>query len=359
MLITYQHEPFISQALDSILSQKFSGSLQVVVGIDKCSDRTADICRSYQERFPHIIQIIEHSRNIGMYQNFYETMKACTGKYISILEGDDYWADLNKLQLQFNLFECFPSCVLSAGSIITIDENSRPVQAKDSQKAKGAVFFQEDLIIINRLSTLTTAFRADAIRLPEVEKLGNSPHLDWSLYISLNYPPGAFIYKFRNVFGAYRVHSGGVYSLVNTEKRNQNVLKSIFAIHLLDIGPAYRGYIKALFANFTLRLANKEVLEAEPYKSFFDPSLIIYGQDNRLKKSFIQSLRENIRKRNSSGNAWKMDFGLLRQTRPSLKTFLEPSLLPLLPSLAFLGWKDEMRKKKLYKEVSRKIGQRV
>lgn len=347
LVITFNHEPFIQEALNSILQQKFRGSLQVIIGIDKSKDRTLEICKNYQEKYPNIFNLIVHETNVGMFQNFYDTLKKCTGKYISILEGDDYWVSKDKLQLQFDFFEKYPECVLSAGNIDVVDENSNLISKGNSGKG-GKIMFREDLIIINRLNTLTTAFRSSALIWTEIEKLRNSPHLDWGFYISLNYENGGFIYSFNQVFGAYRKHLGGVYSLVDPEKRNLNILKSIYCIYTLKMEDIYKTYIKYLFANYSLRLKNKEILSVDPYKNFFDVSLIIYDEKNRIKRSFIRKLLKSIYF-NNGRRSWKLDFELIRQTRLSKNVYLSVMLLPVLPGLFFLLWKEKRKLNNFYK----------
>lgn len=354
LVITYNHALFIEQAIQSILSQDFKGRLQIVIGVDKSEDNTLETCKVYQQKYPDIIELIEHNENVGMYQNFYNTLRRCTGKYISILEGDDYWVYDYKIQKQFDFFENHLNCILSAGGNIEVDENGKVLSKKTFKiGSKDEVLLREDLIIINRITTLTTAFRKSAIKWPEIDKLQNSPHLDWSFYISLNYPPDGFIYKFKEVFGAYRIHGGGVYSSISSEKRNQNVLKSIYFIYNLELDEVYKEYIKSLFANFSLKISNKEMLFNDPYKSLFDPLKIIYNKNNTIKRDFIFKIYKSIFFKNKSKENfkfWKMNFELLRQTRPSLKTYFNLLLLPLFPIIFILQLKDKLEKKRFMQQ---------
>ena len=101
--ITYNHEPYIAQALDGFLMQKTNFPFEVIVHDDAGPDKTADIIREYEAKFPKIIKPIyetenQYSKHDGSLGRIVDA--ACKGKYIALCEGDDYWIDENKLQVQ-------------------------------------------------------------------------------------------------------------------------------------------------------------------------------------------------------------------------------------------------------------------
>lgn len=107
-MIAYNHQAFIAQALESILTQKTNFPFEIVVGDDNSNDDTATICESFAARFPGKIRYYRREKNIGMMPNFIETLQACGGQYIAICEGDDYWTDENKLQRQADFLDIHP-----------------------------------------------------------------------------------------------------------------------------------------------------------------------------------------------------------------------------------------------------------
>ncbi len=107
-MITYNHEAYISEALDSILSQETNFDIEIVIGDDNSKDGTEKICRQYQDKYPDKIHYFRREPNIGMMPNFIQCMTDCKGKYIAICEGDDYWTDKNKLQSQVDFMEAHP-----------------------------------------------------------------------------------------------------------------------------------------------------------------------------------------------------------------------------------------------------------
>jgi glycosyltransferase involved in cell wall biosynthesis len=129
-MITYNHEPYIAQALDSILMQKVNFDLDIVIGEDHSTDRTAEIVKAYASKYPDKIKAVYQEKNLGSTRNFIETLRRCTGKYIAYLEGDDYWTDPLKLQKQADLLEKIPSIslVFHQAEIITPTGETFPIQ---------------------------------------------------------------------------------------------------------------------------------------------------------------------------------------------------------------------------------------
>lgn len=112
-VLTYQHAPYIRECLDSILMQKTDFPFEIVLGEDGSTDGTGEICKEYAEKYPGIIRLLLNSRENVVYikgrptgrWNLVNTLKNARGKYIALLEGDDYWTDPLKLQKQVNILE--------------------------------------------------------------------------------------------------------------------------------------------------------------------------------------------------------------------------------------------------------------
>lgn len=105
--LAFNHEKYIKQSIESILSQKTDFDFEIIVNDDASTDGTVAIIRSYQEKYPDIIKPIFHeenqfSKNKG---HINEPVKKAQGKYLAFAYGDDYWCDENKLQLQYDLME--------------------------------------------------------------------------------------------------------------------------------------------------------------------------------------------------------------------------------------------------------------
>lgn len=112
LMLAYNHESYIAEAIEGVLSQTSSYSFELIVSEDCSTDRTREIALDYQSRYPDLIRVLYSEKNIGMMKNFTRALKACRGKYLAYCEGDDKWIDPLKLQLQIDYLEANPDCGL-------------------------------------------------------------------------------------------------------------------------------------------------------------------------------------------------------------------------------------------------------
>lgn len=130
--ITFNHEPYIARALDSFLMQKTDFPFEILVYDDASTDRTQEIIREYEARYPDIIKPYYQTENQyskGKYnvEGFYNYPRAA-GKYIAMCDGDDYWMDEHKLQMQVDYMETHPECAMCLHAA-RIETEERAVQS--------------------------------------------------------------------------------------------------------------------------------------------------------------------------------------------------------------------------------------
>lgn len=104
-LITYNHELYIRQAIESVLMQKNNFSWEIIIADDASTDNTQIIIKDYCVKYPGLFNPILRQKNVGPGLNFFELINSANGKYIAYIEGDDFWTDPLKLQKQFNFME--------------------------------------------------------------------------------------------------------------------------------------------------------------------------------------------------------------------------------------------------------------
>lgn len=113
--ITYNHEKYIQQCLEGFLIQKTTFPFEILIHDDASTDRTADIIREYETKYPDIIKPIYQTENQyskGVFISATYNWSRAKGKYIALCEGDDYWIDPMKLQKQVDFLEAHPECGL-------------------------------------------------------------------------------------------------------------------------------------------------------------------------------------------------------------------------------------------------------
>lgn len=125
-MITYNHEPYIRQAIESVMMQKTDFEFELVIGEDCSQDKTREICFEYQKKYPDKIRVLWWHENVSNLGGNGRRVRAhCRGEFIAFCEGDDYWTSPDKLQLQFNAFESNSDVGLVATSGIVVDSNGR------------------------------------------------------------------------------------------------------------------------------------------------------------------------------------------------------------------------------------------
>ena len=110
-LVTYNHQPFIEDAIESVLRQAVAGDWEVVIGDDASTDGTRDIIEAFHKRYPDRIRLMTRDINAGDNgrSNYLATLQACRGDYVAYLDGDDYWLGDSKLAKQVNLLDENPN----------------------------------------------------------------------------------------------------------------------------------------------------------------------------------------------------------------------------------------------------------
>jgi glycosyltransferase involved in cell wall biosynthesis len=105
--VTYNHEKFIAQCLDGFVMQKTDFSFEILVHEDASTDRTAQIVKEYEAKYPHLFRCVYQTENQFLKQNTLINilMPMARGQYIALCEGDDYWTDPLKLQTQVKYLE--------------------------------------------------------------------------------------------------------------------------------------------------------------------------------------------------------------------------------------------------------------
>ncbi len=210
-MITYNHEKYITQSLESVLGQKTNFQFEIVIGEDCSTDSTREIVLEYKEIYPNNIKLILQEKNIGMMQNFIDTLKACTGKYIAMLEGDDYWTASYKLQKQVDFLEVNPEYGLVYSDISLINENNNNIETITFEKIRarynsGLVFGK--LLEENFIPALTVVVRSALI----FDYYKNFPD-EWFMHdirLWLHVAQKSKVYFLNEKTAAYRIHNNGI-----------------------------------------------------------------------------------------------------------------------------------------------------
>jgi glycosyltransferase involved in cell wall biosynthesis len=222
-MVTYNHEKYIAQAIESVLMQKTNFPVHLFIGDDGSTDETQQICLSYKSKYPDKITLILREKNTGMIYNIKDTFESAFNsgaKYIALLEGDDYWTDKDKLQKQVDFLENNPEYSMCFTNAKRLYEGTNTIAEYYPFVPENEYSFEE-LLYYNFVSNLTIVFR-NKIHFPDwyIKVFPG----DWQMHL-LNAKKGkiGFINEYTAV---YRHHESGVVSANSLIDNNKKYIKS-------------------------------------------------------------------------------------------------------------------------------------
>ena len=217
-MITYNHEPYIAQAIEGVLAQKTDFPIELIIGEDCSTDYTYQTVMEYQKRHAGIIRVITSSHNVGAKKNYLRTLGVCRGKYTAACDGDDYWIDPYKLQKQVDFLEANEDYVLLGHSAVKVlEEEGFGTFHTMYEDAPDHDFDTGYLMRCNPIPTLAAMWRNGLVTsFPNIWMHGYGG--DRQLWLLLSqYGKCRFI---NDVVGVYRVNGGGITAQItgNREK---------------------------------------------------------------------------------------------------------------------------------------------
>jgi glycosyltransferase involved in cell wall biosynthesis len=251
LMITYNHERFIAQALDSVLMQQVDFGYEIVIGEDCSTDATRAILLDYKKKYPDIIRVLLPEKNLGMLGNFAATLDECRGDYIALLDGDDYWTSPDKLQRQVDYLDHHPECSACFHNALVVHDDAPERDHLFHEPPLQKPFYDlQDIVSSHFIPVCSTVFRARLFSsFPEW--YAGMPMQDWPLHI-LNAEHGTYGY-IDDVMAAYRVHGGSAWSV---RSRLAVLDKTIYACHTV------KGYLGGRYARNIGRLIREFEIEA-------------------------------------------------------------------------------------------------
>jgi len=226
--ITYNQEKYIGQTLEGFLMQKTNFKYEIVIHDDASTDSTQDIIREYEKKYPEIIKPIyqvenQYSKGKNTMQITFERAK---GKYIAFCEGDDFWFDENKLQIQVDYMEKHEQCTFCFHDANILDMRTNkeikwPWYNKKVYKKNGN-YNAGELDLFGAKPTASYMFRAKHIeKIPQwFEKciIGDRP-------IELIMASFGYAHHIEKTMSIYRIGIGSS-AMDNINKQNEDVEKA-------------------------------------------------------------------------------------------------------------------------------------
>jgi glycosyltransferase involved in cell wall biosynthesis len=243
VITAFNHENFISEAIESAVVQKGEFIHEILISDDGSDDHTGEIIKKYADSYPNLIKSISSAKgeNMGISRNLKKCFKEATGDYIAILEGDDYWTDQSKLDRQLRFMKHNSDCSMVFNRINLLRDGKLvelPRQINLPEKLNGDNFIKEPTM--NLIANFSCCFFKTSIMksLPEILFKDRFNEIALAFYIEQKGKIG-FIPKSMTV---YRIHEHGIWSAANEKYK----LESGLACRKTAYAVCRRKYRKAI-----------------------------------------------------------------------------------------------------------------
>lgn len=235
--LVYNHEPFLRQCLDGFVMQQTTFPFEAIVHDDASIDGSAAIIREYAEKYPDIIKPIyetenQYRKHDGSLRRAMDNAMHPNSKYFALCEGDDYWTDPHKLQMQVDFLESHPDYSFSVHEYKVWNEVKKEFEPHQLEFLKGikgnlSLTLDDFATRVFFTKTLTSVYRRSAL---EYSKYGqyDPAGFDWMLFYALM--TQGKCYLFNRVMGVYRIQPNSVTAAKNLQGLYHHTRDAMFSI---------------------------------------------------------------------------------------------------------------------------------
>jgi glycosyltransferase involved in cell wall biosynthesis len=217
LVVTYNHARFVRQALDSALAQRLPQPFEILVSEDCSTDGTRAIVEEYADRQPHVVRLLLSERNLHSNEVVARGFRAARGRYVALLDGDDYWTSDKKLRAQVAFLDARPDLTICFHNAEVVDEHSQSTGRLWNAPGQPEVSGLHELLRGNFIATSSVMYRRAAVAEVPAWYDRFFPVTDWPLHV-LYARKGRIGYLDRTL-GAYRLHDGGLFSTLGEREK--------------------------------------------------------------------------------------------------------------------------------------------
>lgn len=260
--VTYNHEPYIEDAIKGFLMQETDFAFEIIIHDDASTDGTASIVRQYKKQYPNIIKPIYQIENQYSKGGFKPSPYAATfaqGEFIALCEGDDFWLDKSKLQKQFLGLAKNSKLNLVISKAIALYPNGEICDFCDLGSNEKIIPFKDCIIgpVNDFFPTASFFFRRTVFDELPNWFYSEAPVGDYYIQLfasknngALYLPHPTTVYR-KNTIGSYNATSNHATCVLHDSKRIECKLK---VLNSMDLSPTEKKALKLRILRFRLSL---------------------------------------------------------------------------------------------------------
>ena len=259
VMLAYNHEQFIGEALASVLAQEVDFPYTIIVGEDCSTDGTRAIVESYRQRYPDRIKPIYQARNLGPGANLKACLAACQAPYIAALDGDDYWTDPRKLAKQVAWLDANPDFSLCFHHVEIFRQPGQVLRVQPALTSQTVYVFTELLWEVSP-PTGSVVLRNCIPDLPAW--VFETYPMDVPLFVL--YAEAGRAKLLPEVMGRYRHHAGGTWVGQPAERNRQRLLAMYRLLFQHYAHTPHIRQLKRVISRLHLTMADECIKQGQP-----------------------------------------------------------------------------------------------
>jgi glycosyltransferase involved in cell wall biosynthesis len=259
LIVTYNHAGFIAQAIDSVLMQECSVPFEIIISEDASTDGTRDIVEKYAKAHPDRISLLLSERNVASNEVIARGLRNARGRYICMLDGDDFWTSKSRLQTQYQFLENHPEAsALFGNALVARGIDVGEARWTSTNQPQSMSF--EDIWLGNPFATCTGMMRASSFRNVPSWYAAHFPITDWPLYV-LCARNGNLCFV-DEVVGVYRLHGAGMFTPL-PDKGKRDAIEQFYRRMFPVLTPAETQSARAGCSSYFSDLAKSLAMQGD------------------------------------------------------------------------------------------------